>query len=150
MTERFWARVKKSDGCWEWTGGVDTPGYGMLRIPGPRTSHKKVRASRYSWELHNGPIPEGMCILHKCDNPACVNPDHLWIGTQSENMLDMHSKKRQLMSRKNTCKNGHPLEGENLFSYGPDNRWRGCRKCRSNAASDYEKRQRIKAKEFIG
>lgn len=147
MTERFWKRVNKTDSCWEWTGGLDTMGYGMLRVPAPRSSNKKVRVSRYSWELHNGPIPNGLFVCHTCDNKKCVRPDHLWLGTASDNMLDMHRKKRHSMAARAECKHGHPLSGDNLYSYGPDNRWRGCRTCRLENSRKYEKKQQ---NEFIG
>lgn len=96
MEERFWwytASIGASeDQCWEWRGTIDTGGYGALRKPGRYSG--KTRASRYSWELHNGPIPDGMHVLHTCDNTKCVNPNHLWAGTHSDNMRDMTAKGR--------------------------------------------------------
>lgn len=90
-TDRFWAKVKKSDACWEWQGGRLPHGYGRIVI-----SRKEgaVRAHRFSWELHFGPIPDGMVICHRCDNPPCVRPDHLFVGTQSDNMRDCVNKGR--------------------------------------------------------
>lgn len=86
---RFWAKVSQSDGCWQWTGATTSWGYGVLRVKG-----HNVHAHRVSWELHNGPIPEEMFVCHKCDNPQCTNPEHLFIGTARDNALDMIAKKR--------------------------------------------------------
>lgn len=70
-------------GCWEWTGHSYPNGYGVLKVFG-----SDVSAHRYSYELHKGPIPVGMCILHSCDNKKCINPDHLRVGTHQENMRE--------------------------------------------------------------
>ncbi len=78
-------------GCWLWTASWDTLGYGS--IVESVTNHIQ-RAHRVSWELHRGPIPTGLCVLHKCDTPACVNPDHLFLGTHQENMTDRNKKGR--------------------------------------------------------
>ena len=86
---RFWSKVVKADGCWEWTAYRDPLGYGRLNVDGV-----PVLAHRLAYELEHGAIPDGMCILHRCDNPPCVNPDHLWLGTQADNSLDMASKGR--------------------------------------------------------
>jgi hypothetical protein len=88
--ERFWDRVNKSDNCWVWTAGKTAAGYGCLR-----RKQKLLLAHRVSWEFANGPIPDGLEVLHKCDNPSCVRPDHLFLGTQTDNMNDMVSKGRQ-------------------------------------------------------
>ena len=97
LTERFWKYVQKTDSCWVWTGAKAHGGYGVLSI-----SRKQgiVRAHRLSWEIHNGPIPEGMDMCHTCDNPSCVNPSHLFLGTPHDNAIDMMEKGRDLEGRK--------------------------------------------------
>lgn len=75
-----------NSGCWLWTSGWDTDGYGLL------TGNKK--AHRVSYEIHLGPIPPGMCVCHKCDTPACVNPAHLFLGTNQDNTKDRVTKGR--------------------------------------------------------
>ena len=80
------------DGCIEWPRGRIRSGYGRLTVDG-----REVYAHRWTWEQHHGPIPDGMVVCHSCDNPPCVNIDHLWLGTQADNMRDKLAKKRQPM-----------------------------------------------------
>lgn len=89
---RFWGRVDKNgpNGCWLYTGAKGHYGYGMV---GRRGTHP-ARAHRFAWELLKGTIPAGLDLLHKCDNPPCCNPDHMWVGTHHENMLDCAAKGR--------------------------------------------------------
>lgn len=75
-------------GCWLWTAGWDRYGYGMLA--------GNVKAHRRSYELHVGEIPAGLCVCHKCDTPACVNPDHLFLGSNRDNVADMRAKGRAI------------------------------------------------------
>lgn len=89
---RFWAKVAvldDPDACWLWTAGGSKLGYGHIKC-----GKKVLRAYRVSFELNNGPIPEGLCVLHACDNPPCVNPRHLFVGTQGDNVRDMERKGR--------------------------------------------------------
>lgn len=86
---RFWSKVKQTEGCWLWMGARDPDGYGSFRV-GSRGTH----AHRIAYALKVGHIPSGFSVLHKCDNPPCVRPDHLFLGTQLDNVHDMMSKSR--------------------------------------------------------
>lgn len=87
--DRFWSSVIFTDRCWLWNGVIFNHGYGQFYVDG-----RRWLAHRYSWKLHHGEIPEGYYILHTCDNKRCINPKHLFLGTQFDNMKDMVSKNR--------------------------------------------------------
>jgi hypothetical protein len=134
IEQRFWAKVRKRDGCWEWTGAKNADGYGMIGVNG--VGHKRhAPAHRVSWELHYGHIPTGMWVLHHCDNPPCIRPDHLFIGDRSANMKDCAAKgrltgpqhKRGITSRTH-CVHGHELTPDNSYVH-PCGRWRYCLEC---------------------
>lgn len=93
--ERVWQHVSCSDGdaCWEWMGHRNDKGYGLIWI-GP-ASGGCTMAHRAAWESANGPIPDGLCALHRCDNPSCCNPAHLFVGTIADNNADRDAKGRQ-------------------------------------------------------
>ncbi len=138
MTDtEFWSRVLTGsvDECWPWLGARMTNGYGKLTYGG-----WNVSAHRLSYVLAFGPIPEGMCILHKCDNPRCVNPAHLRAGTQLENMQDMHAKGRArqggitaINRAKTHCKRGHPFSDDNLRPAGNGRRCKTCAMLKTRA-----------------
>lgn len=125
--ERFWAKVDRRgpDDCWEWTAGCNRKGYGKFSLDGAtRQSH------RISWELANGQIPEGLCVLHRCDNPPCCNPAHLFLGTHADNHADRSLKGRHANQRKTHCPNGHEYTPENTYAtHG--GLWRQCLACRT-------------------
>lgn len=95
----YMSKVEKTDKCWNWIGQKTIDGYGRRRVNG-----KKLLAHRIMWMSSHGEIEHGMCVLHKCDNPSCVNPDHLFIGTHQVNMDDKRNKERQ--SKASGEKNG--------------------------------------------
>lgn len=90
--KRFWSKVNKSGECWIWTASKRNKGYGAFVYPSLDGDIIQGRAHRFSWEIHFGPIPEGLCVLHKCDIPACVNPEHLFLGTKADNNRDLYEK----------------------------------------------------------
>ena len=95
----FWSCVQRTEQCWEWSGG-QRRGYGYFEYIG-----RKIAAHRLSYELHYGPIPEGQCVLHRCDNPPCVRPDHLFLVTVGDNNRDRHRKGRTSYHRAKLTEN---------------------------------------------
>jgi hypothetical protein len=95
IADRFWTYVAKSDdGCWNWIGHRSEKGYGLLAVHA-----KPFRAHRLSWIIHRGMMPDGAQVLHRCDNPACVRPDHLFLGDNAANHADKIGKNRQRAAR---------------------------------------------------
>ena len=103
VDDRFWAKIKWTPSCWVWVGAKNKKGYGNFNVDG-----KYVAAHRHSWKLEYGPIPVAKWVLHKCDNPSCVRPDHLFLGDVLVNNRDMWSKGR----------------GKSPYFVGHDNSWR--------------------------
>jgi len=119
--DRFWAKVDvgSPEECWIWNASKSLKSYG--RFDG---GEKYKSAHRYSYLIHKGAIPDGMFVCHACDNPPCVNPNHLWLGTPSENTIDMLVKGRRPARKKGFkykpqqfCKNGHEKTPENIYVY---------------------------------
>jgi len=107
MKRRFWAKVNKTDTCWLWTAAKIGGGYGYFAVlpknetRGWNSGSICKAAHRVSWIMHNSNIPEGLLVLHKCDNPSCVNPAHLFLGTFRDNSTDMVRKGRQAKGEDN-------------------------------------------------
>ncbi len=143
LVRHFWKHVQRGNGCWLWTGPKVGMGYGKFSVRG-----KYYRAHRVSWELVNGPIPSGLIVCHKCDVPACVRPDHLFLGTFNDNNKDLarkghaargernaHAKltEEQVIEIRQRYKNGESgttlarefgVDPSNIWLIGTGRRWR--------------------------
>ena len=133
--DRFNAKVNKTDTCWLWTGSTrGATHYGWFKVNG-----KRKASHRFAYETFNGPIAEGKIIMHTCDVPRCVNPSHLIQGTYKDNMQDCISKGRFNPGGgiKTYCKQGHPLQGNNIIN--EKNGLRKCRECHNRRRREYRK-----------
>lgn len=107
----FKFRLDILSGCWNWIGSKNRDGYGQIRVE--RSGFNGYfRAHRVSWIYHHGEIPDGLCVLHRCDNPGCVNPEHLFLGTQADNMRDRNAKGRLPHEKLRGSSNGRALLNE--------------------------------------
>jgi hypothetical protein len=149
LAERFWAKVDK-DGpvhsvlgtpCWLWTGARDSAGYGNLKL----RSFVTDKAHRVSWALNFGPIPDDAFVLHRCDNPPCVNPGHLYLGGHLENMADMVERDRATRYRAawTHCPEGHEFTPENTRIVSTTGK-RLCRICVRRRGREQDKKRRKK------
>lgn len=133
----FWAKVKKTDTCWNWMGARRPVGYGTFMGPG----RKHVAAHRFAYQLEVGAIPDGLFLDHLCRNPRCVNPDHLEPVTNAENILRGNGMSAR-NARKTHCKRGHPLSGGNLVLTGYG---RQCRTCANARQARYYRERKAGA-----
>ncbi len=130
FTERFWTKVNKSLDCWNWLANKYPNGYGQFQLEGkPRSAH------RLSYELAYGPIPKGLVVRHKCDNPGCVRPEHLELGTQADNVQDSVRRSRNANSIKTECKHNHPFDSDNTYITSEGKRQ--CKACRKIRKAKY-------------
>lgn len=151
VRNRLLARIVSTpSGCWEWQGYRTPFGYGTISLPGKRT----VYAHRASWEVFRGAVPSGTCVLHSCDNPPCINPSHLFLGSRIDNNKDAVTKGRDAISKgtsglpigwkrmesRNRCPKGHRYSKKNTY-FRPGTRARGCRLCRNEAARQHNLRK---------
>lgn len=133
--ELFWAKVRRTDDCWEWAAAKDQDGYGMF-WDGSRT----VRAHRFSFELALGPVPAGLRLDHLCRNTSCVRPEHLEVVTHQVNQLRSTSFSGT-NAAKTHCKNGHPFDEVNTRARS-DHPGRVCRTCIREAVRRHRERIR--------
>jgi hypothetical protein len=120
LIERFWSKVRKTDGCWLWVGAKHDGkwGYGIIGHAG--RGSRSLRSHRLSWEIHHGAIPSGLFVCHSCDNPACVNPDHLFLGTHEDNMHDMRLKGRSAPPPKKRFTNAQIVAMRERYAAGEE------------------------------
>lgn len=138
VAERLARRLlPTTSGCLEWTGYTNVRGYGRIAFNG-----RTVGAHRLAWELVNGPIPDGMNVLHHCDNPPCCNVGHLFLGTHADNSADMVAKGRQRNQNaaKTHCLRGHEYTAGNVTTSRGKRDCRTCRKVTNALARDKKRR----------
>jgi HNH endonuclease len=133
-------RYDPETGCWNWTGGLNSYGYGQKQYMGRREYVHRLSAHFYlGYDLNSD-----LCVLHRCDNPACFNPKHLFIGTMKENSIDMVQKGRNpsIWKPKTHCKHGHDLSGDNVY-IRPHDSHRQCKICMAKRSKESQARKRL-------
>ncbi len=132
--QRFWNKVVLNpNGCWDWKGALAPNGYGQFKVNGIQ-----MGAHRFSWTYFESPIPIGLSVCHRCDRRNCVNPDHLFTGTNQDNQVDCVEKGRHKFASKKFCIKGHEFTPRNTHSYVNFNgriarQCRACLKIRNDA-----------------
>ena len=149
ISERFWAKTQPQDGrgCIRWTGAHSKDGYGRFALRRVNT-----KAHRVAWMLDRGPIPDGLCVLHRCDVRDCVNVDHLFLGTIRDNNTDARMKGRLKRTGKpnrnqdkTSCVHGHAYTESNTYKLLVRGKWyRSCRTCRKRHAAEASARRRAR------
>lgn len=143
LADRLFAKLEPTPtGCLEFAGKRNRQGYGYLSL-GPRENRKYIRAHRLAWELNNGPIPEGLDLCHRCDNPPCCNPEHLFPGTRLDNMRDMAQKGRGRNANRTHCKRGHEYTPENTYLRTDGSG--GARRCKTCRTEDSRRQRKLAA-----
>lgn len=128
------AKLPSANGCLLWMGAMNETGYGRFRLNGRQTG-----AHRAAWTLANGPIPAGLCVMHECDTPSCVNVSHLRLGTYSENEFDKVAKGRHPCQRRTLCPHGHPLDS---MRTNGERRNRRCRTCHAEGCRAWRQKRK--------
>ena len=137
LEERFWEKVKKTEGCWFWLAYKVPTGHGRFRVGGK--DGEMTPAHRVSYRLLKGEIPKGMDLDHLCKNPSCVNPEHLEPVTRAENVM-RGTGYGPTNAAKTSCLRGHIFDGEN--TYFDKHGKRSCKECRRMALESYRKRRK--------
>jgi hypothetical protein len=141
IKEKLLSKIIKTKECWIWTGHKNHKGYGVLW---DSKSKKLKRTHRLSFETFNGKIKDKLHVLHRCDNPSCINPLHLFLGTNSDNQKDAVKKGRHWHSNKKYCAKGHPYSGNNLYLRKQG--YRECKVCMKESWTKNNKKRYSKLK----
>ena len=136
LAKRLEARVERVpfSGCWIWMGWTVPQGYGITLVDGVQT-----KAHRLSWQIANGSAPGSLFVCHRCDVPECINPEHLFLGTDGDNTRDAASKGRLWQQKVTHCPQGHPYDEPN--TYVQPRGWRSCKACNRTAARNLWRRK---------